>query len=258
LSQSSKTSPELLVGCSGWIYKDWAKRFYPSKLPDSEKLSYYAQHFKSVEINNSFYRLPSEEAFAHWRSQVPGDFIFAVKLSRYLTHIKRLKPDEQTNQGVDLFCSHARHLKANFGVTLIQLPANFQASEEKIEHLAKEFKKAEDKYEMAFPLALEARHESWFTDKIFELLRSHNIANVINSSPKTSWPMSCELTASFSYIRFHGSKRLYASSYSDKELHNWADFIKSDLNLCNRVYCYFNNDNSARAVENAKDLAAIV
>jgi uncharacterized protein YecE (DUF72 family) len=247
-----------LIGCSGWIYKDWAKRFYPDDLPATGKLKYYSEHFKTVEINNSFYRLPTEEAFKNWRAQVPANFVFAVKLSRFLTHIKRLKPDDQTNEGVDRFCSRARHLKANLGVVLVQLPASFRASEEKVVNLSEQFKRAEKKYKMKFPLAFEFRHESWFTDKVFALLSKYNIASVINSSPRTKWPYSCRFSADFAYIRFHGSKRLYSSSYSDSELDAWADFIKSQAKDCRVVYCYFNNDKSARAVENAKYLQSIL
>lgn len=250
--------PRLLVGCSGWVYKDWAKRFYPESLPDKQKLSFYAQHFKTVEINNSFYRLPSAGVFKNWQTQVPSEFVFAVKLSRFLTHIKRLKIDEQTNEGVNRFCSRAQTLKANFGVVLVQLPANFRASSDKIENLAQQFKLAEKSYKMRFPLALECRHDSWFTDKIFALLEKYNIANVVNSAPRASWPYSCRLTADFSYIRFHGSQRLYLSSYTDKELSRWADFIKAQTKNCQTVYCYFNNDKSAKAVENAQHLIKLL
>jgi len=248
---------KVLIGCSGWIYKDWAKRFYPEDLDNSKKLQFYSKHFKTVEINNSFYRLPSEEAFKNWRKQVPADFVFAVKLSRYLTHIKRLKVDDQTNEGVDRFCSRARYLKGNFGVVLVQLPASFKASEEKLVNLVKQFKIADKKYHMNFPLAFEFRHDSWFTDKFFELLKEHDVASVINSSPKTKWPFSCPLTADFAYIRFHGSKRLYSSSYSEDELNNWADFIKDKVGPRRTVYCYFNNDKSAKAVVNANYLRSL-
>lgn len=248
---------KMLIGCSGWIYKDWAKRFYPSGLQNSDKLKYYAQYFNTVEINNSFYRLPSEEAFKNWQAQVPKNFTFAVKLSRFLTHIRRLKVDEQTNEGVDRFCSRAHHLKSNLGVVLVQLPASFKVSEDKIVNLAQQFKKAEKTYKIKFPLALEARHESWFADKIFELLASHEIAMVINSSPKTKWPYTCKITAGFAYIRFHGSKRLYSSSYSNHELDKWADFINEQAGNCREVYAYFNNDKSAKAVQNAKYLQSL-
>jgi uncharacterized protein YecE (DUF72 family) len=248
---------KVLVGTSGWIYKDWVKRFYPEDLSDDEKLKYYVRHFPTVEINNSFYRLPSEENFKNWRAQVPEDFLFSVKLSRFLTHIKRLKPDERTNEGVDRFCSRARHLKANLGIVLVQLPSNFHASQEKVDNLAKQFKKAEKKYGMKFPLAMEFRHDSWFTYKFFELLRSRGIASVINSSPDM-WPASREFTADFAYIRFHGSQKLYASSYTNKELQKWAHFIKKEAGNCSRVYCYFNNDQSAKAVENARYLMQLL
>jgi uncharacterized protein YecE (DUF72 family) len=258
LKKSSKASADIRVGCSGWIYKDWAKRFYPTELAHADKLKYYASFFNTVEINNSFYRLPSEAAFKNWRAQVPERFLFAVKLSRFLTHVKRLKPDERTNEGVDRFCSRARHLGPNLGVVLVQLPASFRASEEKLANLVKQFKLAEKKYKMTFPLALECRHDSWFTDNIFEQLTDSNVASVVNSSPRVAWPYSCRLTADFAYIRFHGSKRLYSSSYTAKELERWATFIRRQAGDCKTIYCYFNNDKSAKAVENAKYLQQLL
>jgi len=254
LAKPSNKSVRVLIGTSGWVYKDWAERFYPSSLKDSDKLAYYSEHFKTVEINNSFYRLPSEDNFLDWAKKVPEDFVFAVKLSRFLTHIKRLKVDNDTNTSVDRFCSHVSCLKAKLGPILVQLPSSLAASEQKIDNLATQFKRADSKYKMQFKVALECRHDSWFSDNILEQLKSHNIAIVINSSPKTSWPYTCTVTADFSYIRFHGSKRLYSSSYSNNELDRWSEFINSDLKECKTVYCYFNNDKSARAVENAKYL----
>ncbi|HET9850782.1 MAG TPA: DUF72 domain-containing protein [Candidatus Saccharimonadales bacterium] len=254
MKKSSLTSTKYLIGTSGWIYKDWAKRFYPPKMQNTEKLSFYAEHFPTVEINNSFYRLPSEKAFENWRKLTPDGFKFAVKLSRFLTHIKRLKTDDQTNHGIDLFCSRARFLESKFAVVLVQLPASFPASEEKVVNLIMQFKKAENRYGQAFPIALECRHASWITDKIFALLSSLNIAFVINSAPDI-WPTDCRVTADFAYLRWHGAKRLYADSYSDKELSKWASFIKNNTGDCKAVYGYFNNDKSAKAVENAQFLA---
>jgi uncharacterized protein YecE (DUF72 family) len=246
------------VGTSGWIYKDWATRFYPEDIKRSDaKLVYFAKHFPTVEINNSFYRLPSEEAFTNWYQTAPKCFLFAVKLSRFLTHVKRLKPDERTNEGIDRFANRAKHLNNKLAVVLVQLPASFRASEEKIVNLAQEFKKAEKRHKQKFPLAIEARHDSWFNDEVYALLHKYNIANVNNSAPGI-WPFSCEITADFAYVRFHGSKRLYSNSYSSSELENWADFIKKNTKNCKAVYCYFNNDKSARAVENAKYLKQLL
>lgn len=258
LKKRSSGSAKILIGCSGWIYKDWSKHFYPEQLDNSKKLKFYARHFTTVEINNSFYRLPSEEAFKNWARQVPAKFVFAVKLSRFLTHVKRLKPDEATSEGVDRFCVRARFLKKSLGVVLVQLPANFKASGPKIDNLAQQFKLAEKKYGMKFPLALECRHESWFNDEIYELLEGLNIAMVINSSPRTAWPFTCRLTADLAYIRFHGSKRLYSSSYTEQELRRWAEFISSELGKTKKVYCYFNNDKSAKAIENASSLTSLL
>jgi uncharacterized protein YecE (DUF72 family) len=246
------------VGTSGWIYKDWAKLFYPNGAKtNDQKLKYYAENFNTVEINNSFYRLPSVEAFANWRDVSPTNFTFSVKLSRFLTHIKKLNPDERTNEGIDRFASRAITLVPKLGPVLIQLPHWFKASEDKVINLAKEFQKAESKYCKTFQLALEVRHDSWFDDQMISILKHHNVALVVNSAPDI-WPFSCEITADFAYFRFHGSKSLYRSAYTNNELEHWAKFIKAKAGQCNTVYAYFNNDKSARAVDNAKYLAAIL
>lgn len=217
-------------------------------------MKFYSRHFDTVEINASFYRLPSAENFANWHSLAGDDFTFAVKLSRYLTHMKRLEADERTNEGVDRFCSRACELGDSLGVVLVQLPENFSCDHDRIINLVSQFKSAEKRYKMKFPLALELRHGSWFDAKTYALLKRLKVALVVNSSP--DWPCVRQLTSDMLYIRFHGDKKLYSSSYSDKQLAEWARYIKdAEVRL---VYCYFNNDHSAKAVENAKSLADLL
>jgi uncharacterized protein YecE (DUF72 family) len=244
------------VGTSGWIYKDWVSRFYPKDLKDDQKLAFYASQFSTVEINYSFYRLPTAEAFRAWHNQVPKEFSFSVKLSRFLTHLKQLKVDDRTNEGIDRFASRACQLQDKLAVVLIQLPSSFKADGEKVSNLFNQFKAAEAKYGLRFRLAIEGRHESWFQPETIEQLKEHQIALVINSNPKQLWPTGQVVTADFAYLRFHGSQALYASNYSDEEISEWAEKIKIMSKNQTKIYCYFNNDKSARAVHNAQALLA--
>ena len=167
------------------------------------------------------------------------------------------------------FFASSHYLKEKLQVVLAQLPANFTADDKAIENLVEHTERLKKKYGLDFRLAVELRHESWFTPKVLDpdrkilnkssisygagLLSNYNIAHVINSAPK-HWPTHKEVTADFAYIRFHGTESLYASAYSDKELNEWADFIKTKLKKCRQVYVYFNNDLSAKAIENARYL----
>jgi uncharacterized protein YecE (DUF72 family) len=246
---------QVLVGTSGWIYKDWAKKFYPSALKHEYKLTYFSNHFPTVEINSTFYRLPGEAAVRNWYGSVPSDFVFSAKLSRYLTHRLQLKPGETFNTGLQNYLDRLQHLRDKLGPILVQLPASFHAAPDRIVNLAQQLKKIAPEYKLEVRLACEFRHKSWFTAEIMDILREHNIAAVIASGPGR-WPETREVTAGFAFIRFHGDAKLYASSYTEKELDEWARFIKDKCQKCQAVYCYFNNDQSAKAVDNAKYLAS--
>lgn len=246
---------EVFVGTSGWMYKDWEGRFYPSSLKQNLKLTYFSKHFPTVEINSTFYRLPSESAVKNWYGSVPDGFIFSVKLSRYLTHMLKLAPGYNFNEGLDNYISRVSLLKDKLGAVLVQLPPSLQAEPEKISNLYNHKLRLEKKYSINLPLAIEFRHRSWFSEKIISELKGYNIAAVISSGPGR-WPETRKITADFTIIRFHGGKKLYASSYSEKELDKWSEFINKSCQKCNKVYCYFNNDQSAMAVVNAKYLCA--
>jgi uncharacterized protein YecE (DUF72 family) len=246
---------EVLVGTSGWQYKDWGNRFYPDSLRHDDLLAYYAERFATVEVNATFYRLPSESAVKNWYKSVPDNFVYSIKLSRYITHILRLDSGRQTEEALDHFVSRIKHLKEKLGPLLVQLPSTFHASPGRIENLAKEIAPLEKKYDIPLKLACEFRHKSWFTGDIFSLLKKHNIAAVSASGPGR-WPETKQVTADFAYIRFHGDQKLYASSYSDNELDAWAKYINETCKECRTVYCYFNNDQSAKAADNANYLAS--
>ena len=234
--------PKYHIGTSGWVYPHWRDVFYPPKLPQSKWLEFYTRHFHTVELNNSFYRLPSEKAFSNWRDTSPEGFIYAVKVSRFITHIKRLKEVEEP---VETFLSRARHLKKKLGPLLYQLPPNMRRNDERL-----------DAFLSLLPRGLrhvvEFRHESWLDEEVFDILRKYNIGFCVFDMPGLACPLVS--TADFAYIRFHGASGLYFSCYSDEELEDWAQKISALGKDLDTVYIYFNNDAQGFATRNAQTL----
>ena len=239
---------KIYLGTSGWAYKEWGKLFFPKEVPQREHLSYLARHFNSVEINASFYRLQPPKNFENWRGATPEDFCFAVKVSRYITHIKRMKA---VRAAWRKFYKTTLPLKGKQGPFLIQFPENFHGGAENEKRLGAFFKASAK--DGKFRMAAEFRHESCFTESMRELLERHQIATVIaNSSkyPTAPW----EPTADFVYMRLHGPRRLFGSPYSDKQLKDLADRTRRFVKQGRDVYIYFNNDMHANAAANAQVL----
>lgn len=239
-------SARVHIGTSGWHYKHWIGDFYPPRFAPAKMLSRYAREFHTVEINNSFYRLPEEKTFKDWATIVPPGFLFAVKASRFLTHIKRLRDAEDP---INLFFSRARHLGPYLGPVLFQLPPKWKADIGRLCEFL-EVLPREHYY------ALEFRDESWYKREIYALLRQHNVALCLHDWHSIKWPQ--ELTATFSYIRFHGTGGRYAGNYSDHFLKKWAAKIADWAARLNDVYVYFNNDVAGHAIRNARTLEAEV
>lgn len=239
---------QYFIGTSGWYYPHWASVFYPDGLAKSKWLEYYSHRFSTVEINNSFYRLPPEAAFQAWHDTVPEDFVFAVKVSRLITHLKKLR---NTAEPLKLLLERATLLADRLGPLLYQLPPMMHRNDEVLETFLK-----------SLPSNLrhtfEFRHQSWLDPEIFKILSRHNVALCLLDMPGLKTPTIA--TADFAYIRFHGSTDLYASNYSDEELRRWA----ADLARMSRqqelkaVYVYFNNDAFANAVRNAATLKSLL
>ncbi|MGQ9546479.1 MAG: DUF72 domain-containing protein [Dehalococcoidia bacterium] len=229
------------IGCSGWHYEHWRGLYYPAELPKSGWLSFYAQQFSTVELNNSFYHLPSEKAFATWRQSTPSDFVFAVKVSRYITHIKRLG---NLGSAVENFIGRAGLLAEKLGPLLYQLPPSMKRNDERLRNFLLSLP---PKYQHV----AEFRHESWIDDQVFDILRRHNVGLCVFDMPGFTCPLVT--TSDFAYVRFHGSEGLYSSCYSDKELSQWAEKI-ARLKSIKACYVYFNNDAEAFAVNNAMTL----
>jgi len=237
---------KLYIGTSGWVYGDWNGIFYPENLPSKDKLKYFSQHFKTAEINYSFYHLPRPKTYENWYNQTPEDFVFAVKASRFITHIKRLKGIKTAWKR---FLKNTLHLKEKLGPTLFQFPASFKATAENIKRL-EEFLEFISSTNLRF--TFEFRHKSWCDENIYKILKKYNSAWVIADSPR--YPKAEVVTADFVYIRMHGSKILFASKYTDEELKTLAQKINKWLKKGLDVYTYFNNDFHGYAVQNAKEL----
>jgi len=234
----------LFLGTSGWVYPHWRRVFYPATLPQREWLTFYARHFRTVELNNSFYRLPSKAAFRAWRAQVDDGFCFAVKASRFLTHLKRLKTPAPP---LDRLLRRLRPLGPTLGPVLFQLPQQFHAN---VPRLAR-FLHALGRQRLVDGLraTLEVRHASWLGPETFDLLRKANVALCFHDAQ--SQPVTEPLTADFVYVRRHGTAARYRGSYTDPMLRADATRIRGWLADGLDVYVYFNNDGGGAAVRNA-------
>ena len=236
------------IGTSGWNYRQWRGSFFPEKLPTKQWLSYYASRFDSLEVNYSFYRLPSPNTCQTWYQQTPELFRFAMKASRYITHVKRLR---DVHEPWNTFLERALILKQKLGPILLQFPSNFRASGENLEAVD-EFLEYATRASTR-DLALEFRDRSCFGQEMLAVLRRHRAALVISHSSRYPVP-EVEATAAFVYFRFHGPGKMFASSYSDAELQGSAKTIRAFLEKRRDVYAYFNNDSGGYAPRNAEGL----
>ncbi len=236
------------IGTSGWNYGEWRGIFFPQRLPSKQWLSFYATRFDSVEVNYTFYRLPSKGACAAWYDQTPENFQFVLKASRYITHIKRLRDARESWQG---FLERVAVLKEKLGPILLQFPANFRASEANLDSLDEFLGYASR--DGSRRLALEFRDRSCFESKMIRLLRRHRAALVISHSSRYPLP-EVRPTSDFMYFRFHGPQEMFTSSYSAAALRNWAITMKRFLGRRRDVYAYFNNDAGGYAPRDAQAL----
>ena len=231
----------LRIGCSGWNYAHWRNGvFYPPRLPPRRWLDFYARHFDTVELNNTFYRLPRREAVARWVEETPPQFVFAVKMSRYITHIKRLT---DLGGGIVRFYERIEPLvrSPKLGPVLWQLPPTFRRNDERLAAALAALPPGRHCFEF--------RHESWFADDVYELLRRHGVALVIGDDARRPW-QTRELTADWTFVRFHGGRRGARGNYSRTELEEWARQVERWRRHTD-VFLYFNNDWEGFAIRNA-------
>lgn len=234
------------IGTSGWRYKGWKGPFYPKGMPESKFLPFYCDRFKTVEINQTFYGLPRETAVQKWRETVPADFIFAVKASRFITHMKKLKDPEFA---LENFTVRIKHLEEKLGPILFQLPPKWGYDRERFEYFLAALPK---QYRYTF----EFRNPDWFIPPVIEALQSTNIAFCMYDLAGRQSPRL--VTADFVYIRLHGPGGAYQGSYSDEALTEWAFAIKTWNSEGKSVFCYFDNDQLGYAAQDALRMRAIL
>jgi len=231
------------VGCSGWNYDDWRGRLYPEGTGKPRWLRRYAEVFDTVEVNSTFYRLASRDAVARWARDTPSGFLFAAKASRYLTHVRRLR---DLARGIERYYERIEPLResAKLGPVVWQLPASFRRDDDALAGALRMLPPGRHCFEF--------RHESWFTDEVYELLGEHGAALVIGDHPK--WPFQArELTADWTLVRLHHGRRGRRGNYSERELDEWARRIARWRRRA-EVLVYLNNDWEGFAVDNALSL----
>jgi uncharacterized protein YecE (DUF72 family) len=234
-----------LVGTSGFDYRDWRGPFYPRFLRPSERLAFYAEHFRTVELNVTFYRMPSADAFRGWRDAVPDDFRFAVKASRYLTHIKRL---DDPQASVDYLMERASLLGDRLGVVLLQLPPSLEFEPGRLEATLRAFAGR-------VPVAVEPRHRSWFVPELCDLLREHDAALVLADRRGPITPLWS--TTSWTYLRMHQGVASPRPCYGDRALESWVSRL-AELPDVDGGWVFFNNDHRACAPANAATFEAML
>jgi uncharacterized protein YecE (DUF72 family) len=235
---------DVRVGCSGWSYKHWAGDFYARGIPPKRWLEYYAEHFDTVEVNATFYRLQSERTVAGWAARTGPEFRFAVKVSRYITHLLRLRG---TEQALGRFFRTLEPLQARIGPVLHQLPPDLPRDEALLSAYLESLPR---EHQHAF----EFRHNSWWVEPVFDLLRRHNAMFVLYNMGQVTTPAIA--TSQEAYLRLHGPAAGYASGYADESLRTWASTLR-DLEV-ERAWVYFNNDLDGHAPRNARRLTELL
>jgi len=234
---------DIRIGTSGYHYQHWRGPFYPEGMPASKMLEFYREHFDTLELNNSFYRLPTEAAFDAWREMTPPDFVFAVKASRFLTHNKKLKDPENAVQNL---LPLAERLGNKLGPILFQFPPMWKVNTERLEGLLQILRR---RHRYAF----EFRELTWITPEIDKLLARFNAAFCIYELAGYRSPLT--ITADFAYVRLHGpGAGKYQGSYDDGSLRHWTKQIREWSKTLAAIYVYFDNDQSGYAVKNALTL----
>lgn len=243
---STNMAGHVRIGCSGWQYKHWREIFYPKGLPQTRWFAFYAEHFDTVEINNSFYMLPKPATFDKWREQAPPGFCYAVKANRYLTQAKKLKECEEP---VERMMTAARHLGDRLGPILYQLPPSLKLDLDRLERFLRLVPKDVTN-------VFEFRDNSWNVPETYALLDRYGACLCIHDMPGSASERVAPGPAS--YIRFHGSAGKYWGRYADEVLLSWADWIASQARPGRPVWCYFNNDIHGHAIHDAQTLRSMV
>lgn len=250
--------PAFRVGCSGWNYKHWRDNFYPPEVPVRNWFAHYAQVFDTVEINNTFYRLPESPTFEAWRDRAPGDFLYAIKASRFITHLKRLREPEEP---VSRLFERACQLQAHLGPVLYQLPANFHCDLTRLDDFLALLPRTLGEIngtpaDHAIRHVFEFRHPSWYVEETQALLRAHGAVMCLHD--KAGSAIVEPVDAPFVYVRFHGPQGRYFGRYDLRRMEWWAAQLAAQWCAGRDVFAYFNNDPDGMAVINAQELRAML
>ena len=245
MTPGQRFTPAIRIGCSGWQYRHWRGDFYPVELSASRWLEHYAAKFDTVEINNTFYRLPEAPTFGAWRRRVPNGFLFAVKASRYLTHMKKLK--DPRDPLARLF-TRAKRLGPALGPVLYQLPPRWPVDLERLESFLGALPRG-------YRHAIEFRDATWYRDSVFGLLERFSVALCLHDMAGSA---SGRLAVGpFTYVRFHGTAK-YSGSYPDAALKEWAEWLAQRIQEGKAVFAYFNNDTGGHAPRDAVRLREMI
>ena len=249
---------ELRVGCSGWNYRHWRGPVYPESLATRQWFAYYATLFDTVEVNNTFYRLPEPSTFGAWNGQAPEHFLYALKASRFLTHLKRLRDPEEP---VQRFFERACRLGAHLGPVLYQLPGNFHIDLSRHENLLAILPRTLGEAggppsRLRLRHVFEFRHPSWYVRDTLDVLRSHGAVMCLHD--KLGSAVLEPMDMSFVYVRFHGPGGRYVGRYDIERLKWWAGALIERLRAGRDVFAYFNNDPEGMAVVNARELKTLL
>lgn len=237
------------IGSSGFYYNDWKEKFYPKDVPKTKWLEYYSERFETVEINNTFYKMPTEKSLKGWKERTPEDFVFTLKANRFFTHQKKLNTDDDFKERVDSFEQIAKQLDQKLAAILWQLPPSLHKATDKLRRVC-------DLLDPAVNHVFEFRHSSWFDDEVYDTLRDYGFSFCMVSAPN-GLPEEAKATGQSAYLRFHGKKKWYDYHYSDSELEEWANKLKK-LDKLDELLIYFNNDYHAYAIDNARKMAALL
>lgn len=237
---------KIYIGTSGWKYKHWRGIFYPDNIKNKDEFAWYHKHFDTVELNNSFYHLPSSKIVSSWKNAAPPKFLFSVKASRYITHMKKLKFEKAS---LRLFFSRIDKLENKLGPVLFQLPPRWHVNGERLSQFLVALPKG---YRYTF----EFRDHSWYDENIFNLLRKHHCAFCIYELERHVSPLA--VTGNFVYIRLHGPGNKYQGNYNIGQLKKWAAKCNNWRKEGKDVFIYFDNDQNAYAVFNAIRLKELV
>ncbi|HEV8276492.1 MAG TPA: DUF72 domain-containing protein [Streptosporangiaceae bacterium] len=241
----------VVVGTSGWQYRDWRGLLYPPDLPQRDWLAYYASQYATVENNSTFYRLPARDTFADWQARTPGDFVMAIKASRYLTHVKRLRDPEEP---VAKLMAAAAGLGGRLGPVLLQLPPNLTADPGRLAACLEAFARCPGAGTRV-RVAVEPRHPSWWTEEVRQVLAAH--ASALCWADQLGRPVTpLWQTAGWGYLRFHQGAAHPWPRYGLRALHSWVDRVCSTWPDDATVYVYFNNDPGGAAVADSAAFAA--